>query len=126
MCNEMWRDVVSESVQRLELLQLSGCICHLLEECFREAFKRKSLFNCLKKRYNHSIKTGRCSMDQKEQTKCMGSDGMQKMNGVINADLMTVEEIHQKLDAGYKDMENGRVREASEVFAEFRQQHETK
>ena len=32
-------------------------------------------------------------MDQKEQTKCMGSDGMQKMNGVINADLMTVEEI---------------------------------
>ena len=119
MCNEMWRDVVSESVQRLGLLQLSGCICHLLEECFREAFKRKSLFNCLKKRYNHSIKTGRCSMDQKEQTKCMGSDGMQKMNGVINADLMTVEEIHQKLDAGYKDMENGRVREASEVFAEF-------
>ena len=126
MCNEMWRDVVSESVQRLGLLQLSGCICHLLEECFREAFKRKSLFNCLKKRYNHSIKTGRGSMDQKEQTKCMGSDGMQKMNGVINADLMTVEEIHQKLDAGYKDMENGRVREASEVFAEFRQQHETK
>lgn len=56
-------------------------------------------------------------MEQKEQTKCMGSDGMQKMNGVINADLMTVEEIHQKLDAGYKDMENGRVREASEVFA---------
>ena len=52
-------------------------------------------------------------MDQKEQTKCMGSDGMQKMNGVINADLMTVEEIHQKLDAGYKDMENGRVRELS-------------
>lgn len=126
MCDEMWRDVVSESVQRLGLLQLSGCICHLLEECFREAFKRKSLFNCLKKRYNHSIKTGRCSMDQKEQTKCMGSDGMQKMNGVINADLMTVEEIHQKLDAGYKDMENGRVREALEVFAEFRQQHETK
>ena len=126
MCNEMWCDVVLESVQRLGLLQLSGCICHLLEECFREAFKRKSLFNCLKKRYNHSIKTGRCSMDQKEQTKCMGSDGMQKMNGVINADLMTVEEIHQKLDAGYKDMENGRVREASEVFAEFRQQHETK
>ena len=59
-------------------------------------------------------------MEQKDQTKCMGADGMQKMDGVINADLMTVEEIHQKLDAGYKDMENGRVREASEVFAEFR------
>ena len=27
----------------------------------------------------------------------MGFDGMQKMNGAINADLMTVEEIHQKL-----------------------------
>ena len=65
-------------------------------------------------------------MEQKEQTKCMGSDGMQKMNGVINADLMTVEEIYQKLDAGYKDMENGRVREASEVFTEFRRRHETK
>ena len=34
MNNEMWSDVVSESVQRLGLLQLSGCICHLLEECF--------------------------------------------------------------------------------------------
>ena len=36
-------------------------------------------------------------MDQKEQTKCMDSDGMQKMNGVINADLITVEERHRKL-----------------------------
>lgn len=47
-------------------------------------------------------------MDQKDQTKCMDSDGMQKMNGVINADLMTVEEIHQKLENGYRDMESGR------------------
>ena len=117
----MWRDVVSESVRKTETF--AGYLVYLLSigECFQEVFKnRKTLFNCLKKRYNHSIKTGRCSMEQKEQTKCMGSDGMQKMNGVINADLMTVEEIHQKLDAGYKDMENGRVREASEVFAEFR------
>ena len=50
-------------------------------------------------------------MDQKEQTKCMGSDGMQKMNGAINVDFMTEEEIHQKLEAGYKDMESGKVRE---------------
>lgn len=127
MHNEMWRDVVSESVRRLRLSQLSGCIFYLSEECFQEVFKnRKTLFNCLKKRYNHSIKTGRCSMEQKEQTKCMGSDGMQKMNGVINADLMTVEEIHQKLEAGYKDMECGRVREASEAFTEFRQRHEAR
>lgn len=65
-------------------------------------------------------------MEQKEQTKCISSDGMQKMYGAINADLMTVEELPQKLEAGYKDMENRRVREASEAFAEFRQQHETR
>lgn len=65
-------------------------------------------------------------MEQKEQTKCISSDRMQKMYGAINADLMTVEELPQKLEAGYKDMENGRVREASEAFAEFRQQHETR
>lgn len=62
-------------------------------------------------------------MDQKEQTECMGSDGMQKMDGGINADVMSVEELHQKLEAGYKDMESGRVREASEAFTEFRQRH---
>ena len=65
-------------------------------------------------------------MDHKEKTECMGLDGMQKMNGAINADLMTVEEIHQKLEAGYKDMECGRVREASEAFTEFRQRHEAR
>ena len=36
-------------------------------------------------------------MEQKEQTKCMGSDGMQKMNGVINTDLMTVEETQRSI-----------------------------
>ena len=30
-------------------------------------------------------------------------------------DFMTEEEIHQKLEAGYKDMESGKVREASIV-----------
>ena len=35
----------------------------------------------------------------------LGLDGMQKMNGAINVDFMTEEEIHQKLEAGYKDME---------------------
>ena len=52
-------------------------------------------------------------MEQKEQTKCMGSDGMQKMNGVINTDLMTVEEIHQKLDA---TEEYGRHRKSLQNF----------
>lgn len=44
MHNEMWRDVVSESVRRLRLSQLSGCIFYLSEECFQEVFKnRKTL-----------------------------------------------------------------------------------
>ena len=30
----------------------------------------------------------------------LGLDGMQKMNGAINVDFMTEEEIHQKLEAG--------------------------
>lgn len=38
----------------------------------------------------------------------LGLDGMQKMNGAINVDFMTEEEIHQKLEAGYKDMESGK------------------
>lgn len=46
----------------------------------------------------------------------LGLDGMQKMNGAINVDFMTEEEIHQKLEAGYKDMESGKVREASIVW----------
>lgn len=58
-------------------------------------------------------------MDQKEQTKCMRSDEMQKMNDAINAALMTVEEIHQKLDAGYRDVKNGRVQKAVKAFTEF-------
>ena len=45
----------------------------------------------------------------------LGLDGMQKMNGAINVDFMTEEEIHQKLEVGYKDMESGKVREASIV-----------
>ncbi len=60
-----------------------------------------------------------CLIDQKEQIKCMGLDGMQKMDGAINADLMTVEEIHQKLDAGYRDVKNERVQKAVKAFTEF-------
>ena len=56
----------------------------------------------------------------------LGLDGMQKMNGAINVDFMTEEEIHQKLEEGYKDMERGRVREASEAFTEFRQRYEVR
>ena len=99
-------------------LQLSGCSVHSSEIHFQEVLKIEELCSFVwKKRYNRFRRTGRCSRDQKEQTECMGLglDGMQKMNGAINVDFMTEEEIHQKLEAGYKDMESGKVREASIV-----------
>ena len=39
-----------------------------------------------------------------------------KMRCSINADTMTKEELHQKLETGYKDIEKGQVRKASEFF----------
>ena len=41
-----------------------------------------------------------------------------KMRCSINADTMTKEELHQKLETGYKDIEKGQVRKASEFFKE--------
>lgn len=41
----------------------------------------------------------------------------------INADLMSVEEIHGKLREGYEDMQEGNVRDAASAFAEFREKH---
>lgn len=38
----------------------------------------------------------------------------------INMDLMTEEELHQKLEAGYQDAMAGRVRNAKEAFVDFR------
>lgn len=65
-------------------------------------------------------------MEQREQIGQMISDRVQKMSCSINADVMSVAEIHQKLEARYQDVKNGRVRNAAEAFAEFRQQHETR
>ena len=42
----------------------------------------------------------------------------------INADLMTADMIHEKLQAGYDDIEKGNVRDASTAFQEFRDLHE--
>lgn len=64
-------------------------------------------------------------MELKEQIGQMIPDSGQKAGRQINADVMSVEEIHQKLEAGYQDAKNGNVRNAAEAFAEFRQQHET-
>ena len=39
----------------------------------------------------------------------------------IHADAMTTEEIHQKLEKGYNDIAAGRVQNAAEAFAKFRE-----
>lgn len=41
----------------------------------------------------------------------------------INADLMSVEEIHAKLQEGYDDVRAGRVQDAASAFAKFRENH---
>ena len=41
----------------------------------------------------------------------------------INADLMTVDELRAKLKKGYDDIEAGRVKDAADAFAEFRESH---
>lgn len=39
----------------------------------------------------------------------------------VNADLMTTEEIHAKLQEGYDDMKAGKVQDAVTAFAKFRE-----
>lgn len=41
----------------------------------------------------------------------------------IYADTMTTEEIHQKLEKGYNEIEAGSVQNAAEAFAKFRERH---
>ena len=41
----------------------------------------------------------------------------------LNADLMTTEEIHKKLQEGYDDIHAGRVQDAVSAFAKFRESH---
>ena len=42
---------------------------------------------------------------------------------VLNADLMTAEEIHKKLQEGYDDIQAGRVQDAVSAFTKFRENH---
>ena len=42
---------------------------------------------------------------------------------VLNADLMTVEEFHTKLQEGYDDLRAGKVQNAASAFKEFRESH---
>ena len=41
----------------------------------------------------------------------------------LNADLMTKEEIHKKLQEGYDDIHAGRVQDAVSAFTKFRESH---
>ena len=41
----------------------------------------------------------------------------------LNADLMTKEEIHKKLQDGYDDIHAGRVQDAVSAFTKFRESH---
>lgn len=41
----------------------------------------------------------------------------------INADIMSKEELHSKLERGYADYDNGRVAPAVEAFGKLREKH---
>ena len=47
-----------------------------------------------------------------------------KAPSVLNADLMTTEEIHRKLQEGYEDVQAGRVQDAGSAFMKFRESHQ--
>ncbi|MBO5242128.1 MAG: type II toxin-antitoxin system RelB/DinJ family antitoxin [Lachnospiraceae bacterium] len=46
-----------------------------------------------------------------------------KAASTVNADMMYVEQIHQKLEKGYADIEKGNVEDAASAFAAFRERH---
>ena len=41
----------------------------------------------------------------------------------VNADMMSVTQIHQKLEKGYADIEKGNVEDAASAFVAFRARH---
>ena len=41
----------------------------------------------------------------------------------VNADAMSVTQIHEKLERGYADIEKGNVEDAASAFAKFRERH---
>lgn len=46
-----------------------------------------------------------------------------KAPDTINADSMTTAQLHEKLQKGYDDIEAGKVQDAAEAFAKFRETH---
>ena len=41
----------------------------------------------------------------------------------VNADMMSVTQIHQKLEKGYADIEKGNVEDVANAFVAFRERH---
>lgn len=48
---------------------------------------------------------------------------LSKAPNTINADFMTAEGIHDKLQKGYDDIEAGNVQDAATAFVKFRESH---
>lgn len=46
-----------------------------------------------------------------------------KVPDAINVDLMTNEQLHIKLNKGYDDIETGKVQNAANAFAKFKETH---
>lgn len=46
---------------------------------------------------------------------------LMKVPQPINADLMTMEEIHERLQEGYDDMKVAKVQDVATAFAKFRE-----
>ena len=46
-----------------------------------------------------------------------------KQISLVNADMMSATQIHQKLEKGYADIEKGNVEDAASAFVAFRERH---
>lgn len=47
-----------------------------------------------------------------------------KVSASVNADLMTIEELHAKLEKGFTEIETGNFEDASIAFERFRAKHQ--
>ena len=58
-----------------------------------------------------------------DNSKAVLSVVLPKAASTVNADMMSVEQIHQKLEKGYADIEKGNVEDAASAFTAFRERH---
>lgn len=59
----------------------------------------------------------------KEWTDLSVSAALPKVPDTVNMDLMTTEQIYEKLQKGYDDIAAGNVQNAADAFATFREKH---